>query len=150
MKRRRWLYIVFAAVTLLTLAGCGTVSQDAATAKSSSTSKQAALAKYHAPKVTISYGGAVVKDQGTITRQAGSKFTVKAANFPKGYVATVLLDGVSSGQFGPDENEWSFTDELNDQSRLARPGAHRLTLNIYPKNSGTAVATIYQTFSTDK
>lgn len=150
MKRRRWFYIIFAAITLLTLGGCGTASQGAAATKSSSTAKQAVLAKYHAPKVTIIYGGAVVKEQGTITRQAGSKFTVKAVNFPKGYVATVLLDGLNAGQFGPDENEWSFTDELNEQSRLARPGAHRLTINIYPKNSGTAVATLYQTFTTDK
>lgn len=150
MKRRRWFHIIFAAVTLLTLAGCGTASQSAAATKSSSTVKQVTLAKYHAPKVTISYGGRVVKNQGTIMRQAGSKFTVNATDFPKGYVATVLLDGMNAGQFGPDENEWSFTDELNNQSRLVRPGAHRLTLNIYPKNSGTPVATIYQTFTTDK
>lgn len=149
MKPHRWRHLILAAAILLTLAGCGTANQSGAATKPASTAKKATLPKYHAPKVTLSYGGTVVKDQGTIARQAGSRFTVAAADFPKGYVATVLLDGLTAGQFGPDQNEWSFTDELTSQSRLARPGSHRLTINIYPKNSGTPVATIYQVFTTD-
>lgn len=150
MKNHRWFHLIFAAVALLALAGCGTANRGDAATKPPRSAKQAALPKYHAPKVTISYGGAAVKDRGAIVRQAGSKFTVAATAFPKGYVATVLLDGMSAGQFGPDSNAWSFTDELTNESRLARPGVHRLTLAIYPRNSGTAVAIIYQTFTTDK